>query len=385
MSILLKGATVIDGKGGIPQSGTDIWIEGERINSIGQKLPIPPDTQVIDLAGKWLLPGLIDMHIHIAFPQVSAEPITKDAEIALCAAQMVHVNLQAGVTTVRDVGAQHAISLSVRNAVKAGMIPGSRVFAAGYIICSTGGHGSGDAIPAAREADGPDDMRRAVREQWRAGADLIKFTLNGAHNVVELTREEVEAIVDDAHRLGYKVACHASILPAAQLAVDAGVDTIEHGCDLDDETARKMADKGITLVATIVAFQALKKAYMQYMPDSPLIKVTDQRISTHQKSVNLALKYGAPIVTGTDVVVPYPTLAPLADEMEYLVQWGLSPMQAIQAATSTAAQALGKAKELGTLESGKLADLVVVDRDPLKDITAMKKVNLVIQGGKVVG
>lgn len=384
MIIFLKGASVIDGKGGAALSNTDIAIEGERISAIGKDLPVPQGAQVIDLSGKWLLPGLIDMHIHTAFAAIGSDPVTREADIALHAARMVHANLRSGVTTLRDVGAQKAISLSVRDAVKAGDIPGSRVFAAGLIICSTGGHGSGDLIPSAREADGADDMRRAVREQWRSGADLIKFTLNGVHNVVEMTRDEVDAIVDDAHRLGYKVACHASILPAAQLAVRAGVDTIEHGCDLDDETTRMMADKGITLVATIVAFQALRKAYIQYQPDNPALKVTEQRISTHEKSVNLALKHGVAIVTGTDVVVPYHTLAPLADEMEYLVQWGLSPMQAIQAATSNAAQALGQANNLGTLETGKLADLVVVDHDPLKNIAAMKKVELVIQAGKIV-
>ena len=384
---LLSNATLIDGSRNQPITSSHVLIEGDRITAVGEKdsFPFPTDIQQIDLAGKYLLPGMIDMHMHMCAPSVlvGKAPFERDEYAALQAARTLRENLQAGVTTIRDVGTQHQVSLALRRAVKEGLVPGARVFACGNAICQTGGHAT-DIEGLGVEADGPYAVRQAVREQWKRGADLIKVTLNGGQNVVEYTLEELEALVEEAHRLNLRVACHASILPAARQAVQVGVDTIEHGCHLDENCVREMAEKDITLVATAAVYEALFKLGQEGKTSPELTRSIEKRLTTHRQSVQMALQQDVRIVTGTDMCIPYPTLAPLPDELETLVAWGLTPMQAIQAATKNAAEALGQIDSLGTIEQGKLADLVVLDHDPLQDITAVKHVSRVMQAGKWV-
>jgi imidazolonepropionase-like amidohydrolase len=364
-----------------------VLIEGDHIAAVGPNgaLDPPPDAQVIELKGQWLLPGLIDLHSHMyAADFLSGHPkLEDDAYVALVAAENLRTNLMAGITTARDVGTQNSISLSVRRAVQEGRVVGSRVFACGLIICQTGGHGS--ELPATgREADGMADVRQAVREQWKAGADLIKVALNGAKSVLEFTLEELQALVDEAHRLNLRVACHASILPAAWNAALAGVDTIEHGCHLDEATVAMMVEKGITLVPTITALAALLRMPEERPMPPEFAEAARMRMATHRRSFELALQAGVRIGAGTDICFPYRTFAALPEELEHLVSWGMAPMDAIQAATKVAAEVLGQADQLGTIEPGKLADLVGVESDPLADIGALGQVSLVIQGGRVV-
>jgi imidazolonepropionase-like amidohydrolase len=387
LSILLQGATLIDGQGGLPLRNTSVLVEADEIIGTGPEGSIQPaaETQIIDLCGKWLLPGLIDLHTHVyAADFLSGQPRSEpDAYAVLLAARNVKASLLAGITTVRDMGAQNRISLSLRRAIQEGAVPGSRVLASGLIICQTGGHGT--ELPAtSREADGVADVRQAVREQWKAGTDLIKVALNGARNVVEFTLEELRALVDEAHRLNLRVACHASILPAAQQAVIAGVDTIEHGCHLDRNTVEAIAEQDIVLVPTVVAMTALLKMSGERPMPADFVRAAQMRMSTHRQSFELALQAGVRIGAGTDICFPYHTFAALPEELELLVSWGLPPMQAIQAATKIAAEALGMTGELGTIEPGKLADLIAVDGDPLEDISAIHRVCLVMQGGKIV-
>lgn len=388
MNIILRGATLINGRGDPPLPHANVLIEGERITAVGKdgSFQPPSDAEVIELNGKWLLPGLIDLHSHMYFinPLLDVPRVEPDAYAALVAARTLRTNLLAGVTTVRDLAVQNRISLSLRKAVREGVTVGSRVFACGLYICQTGGHGS-EYHGCAREANGVADVRQAVREEWKAGADLIKVCLNGYSNAVEFSLEELQALVDEAHRLNLKVACHASVLPAAQNAVLAGVDTIEHGCHLDEATAQEMADKGIIFVPTgAIYLAALKSQRDGSNPPSQAARSLEMRVALHRQSVELALRAGVTMGAGTDWVFPDRSYIAMADELAFLVSCGLSPMQALQAATVVGAEALGESSRLGTIEVGKLADVFAVDGDPIADIRAVSQTVMVMQAGKVV-
>ena len=246
------------------------------------------------------------------------------------------------------------------------------------MIAQTGGHGSENPL-CAREADGLADIRLAVREQWKAGAHFTKVMLNGYPDVLEFTLEELEALVDESHRLGMKVACHASILSAARNAVAAGVDTIEHGCQFDEDVVAGMADKGIVMVPTRKVFVGMveRREELRLRPEA--VRILEKRASTHQEAIRLALRAKVTMGAGTDwsaIFVP--------DELVSMVDAGVSPMQAIQAATLVGAETLGIADRVGTVAAGKIADLIVVERDPLKDIAALCDVRTVIQSGAIV-
>ncbi len=381
MAIVLRGPTLIDGKGGRPVPNVDVLIEGDRIAAVESNgaLPVPSGAQVIDLAGQWLLPGMIDLHIHsYSYDDPPNTKVQPEAYTALLAARNLYRHLCAGVTTVRDVGTQRAINISAARAIKEKVIPGPRMFACGLFISQTGGHCSENPL-CAREADGVADVRAAVREQWKAGADWIKITVNGYPTVVEFTVEELKAAVDETHRLGRKVACHASILPATWNAVDAGVDTIEHGCQLDEEICDAMAEKGITLIPTGAVYVGLAKERDDKGMGPEASRVLWERAATHKDAIRNALKAGVKIGAGTDWA---PIHVP--DELVFMVNAGLTPMQAIESATRIGAETLGIADKVGTIEAGKLAEMVVVDGDPLADISALCHVSMVFQGGKIV-
>ncbi len=381
MSLVLRGLTLIDGRGGRPLPNVSVLIEGNKIAAVDSNgsFQAPDNAEVMDLAGKFLLPGMMDLHMHMYSADDPPSPrVEPEAYTALVAARNLNKHLMAGVTTVRDVATQRAINISAARAVKEGLIPGPRVFACGMFICQTGGHGSGNPL-CAREAKGVADVREAVREQWRAGADWIKVTLNGYRDVLEFTYEELEALVDESHRLGRKVACHASILPATKNAVKAGVDTIEHGCHLDEAVADEMARKGIPLIPTGKVYVGMveKKEELWLRPEN--VRILEKRASTHKEAIQLALKAGVKIGAGTDWSLIF-----LPDELKFMVDAGLTPMQAIQSATQVGAEILGIADQVGTIEPGKLADMIVVDKDPLADITSLSHVSMIIQSGKII-
>jgi imidazolonepropionase-like amidohydrolase len=384
MSTLLRGATLIDGRGGAPVPGADVLMDDGRFVSVGPmgSFPVPPDVQAVDLSGKWLLPGMIDLHVHPYWPKggLTDNPVHEGtAYAALAAAANLRTTLQAGITTVRDVGPNGDFAIALRTAVARGVVPGSRVFTCVRFIAQTGGHG-GDL-----EADGPFEVRRAIRTNWKAGADFIKIAVNGASALTEYTREELDAAVDEAHRLNLRVSCHASILQPARMAVDAGVDTIEHGCQLDELLAKKMADKGIVLVPTLKVYLLLLEISKKPGAVEPgFAEAIRHRSETHRRAFEIALKAGVKIGSGTDMVIHEHTFAALPEELAAMVAYGMPPMQAIQAATSVAADALGKADRLGTIEPGKLADCIVLGEDPLKDIGAMGRVGDVFKEGKRV-
>jgi imidazolonepropionase-like amidohydrolase len=383
--IILRGAQVFDANGRRALAGVAVVVAGDRITDVVPSAAVgdPGSARVVDLTGCTLLPGLIDLHVHLGWGARGFD--SSPASMALRAARNVRAAQAVGITTLRDVGTTDGVAIAVRDAVIRGDISGARVVACGRILCMTGGHGSEPpALPGmAREADGADDCRKAVREQVKAGADFIKVTTNGPLNVVEFTQEELNALVDEAHRLGRRVACHASILASTRMALRAGVDTVEHGCDLDEQTAREMASQGIVLVPTLLVSKLIMDRWEEFKA-VPMMRSIPVRAKRHVESFQIAVAAGVTIAAGTDLFFGLGDFESLPQELEYMVACGMSPTDALVAATVHGATAIGMQDRLGVVERGKMADLVAVKGNPTEDIAAVHRVALVMQGGKVV-
>jgi len=398
LTLVLRAGRLIDGLGGPPLAPALLAIAGSKIAYVGRPETAPPyeGARTIDLPEACLLPGLIDMHVHPTYywEEPDAGTYTYEDEdkivysptmIALLAAGRLRQALAAGVTTVRDTGAVAGVMYEVRHAIERGLIPGPRVYFAGRLIVPSGGHVH--YLPGlANEADGPYGFRRAVRQEIRAGADFIKLANNGA----DMTQEELDAAVDEAHRLGKKVACHTSDPPSQRMAIAAGVDTFEHGTPTEREIEEALG-RGITWVPTI----HISVEYMHWCdrrrkhPDPAIACKAETQyaesvsyLERKRASMAYAVQAGLRLAAGTDSWLGGVPFAAMAEEMACLVEYGCSPMQAIQAATAYPAQAMGWA-DIGTLESGKTADIIAVAGDPLADIRAVERVVLVLREGKM--
>ena len=401
---LIHAGRLIDGDDEAPRTRVTITVDGERIATVadGYAEPASGDT-VVDLKDSTVMPGLMDMHVHLT-SESSPTSYTErfflnPTDMAFRSTEYARKTLMAGFTTVRDLGASHNLNTALRNAINKGWVVGPRIHSAGKSLATTGGHadptnGLNDELrkdPGPKEGvlNGPDDARKAVRERYKEGADLIKVTGTGgvlslAKNGQnpQLTDEEFKAIVTTAHDYGMKVAVHAHGDEGARRAVLAGVDSIEHGTFLSDETFKLMVEHGTYYVPTIHAgkFVAAKAKEPGYFPavvvpkalaTGPLIQLTFGR----------AYKAGVKIAFGTDIGVgPHGTNA---EEFGHMVDAGMPPMKAIQAATLEASRLLGVEKELGTVEAGKLADLVAVNGNPLEDIRLLGNIRFVMKGGTV--
>ena len=353
---------------------------------------LPPAAPVIDLPGACLLPGLIDMHVHPTYfwEEPDSAAYTDDLDgalvysevmVALLAAANLRRALLAGVTTARDTGSVNHIMVSVRRAIQKGWIPGPRVYLAGRLIVPTGGHVH--YLPGlANEADGPDGLRRAVREELRAGADFIKL----ANNCADLTQEELNAAVDEAHRLGKKVACHTSRPPSQRMAIDAGVDTFEHGTPAPQEIDLAV-QKGIAWTPTINISQAYLERAAGKRIDMPAweqeYRETADYLERKRASMAQALRAGLRVLAGTDSWMAGLPFGAIADEICWLARYGCTPMQAIQAATAWPAEVMGW-PDLGALTPGRLADVIAVHGDPLADLGALRSISLVVRDGQLV-
>lgn len=401
VSLIIRAGMLIDGQGGPPVSPGLVAIAGSRIAFAGPARDAPPSLQppaarAVDLPGACLLPGLIDIHVHPTYyweePDSAAytyEPegalVYSDVMIALLAAANLRQALLAGVTTARDAGSVNQVIFDVKRAVDKGLIPGPKLYAAGRLVVPTGGHVH--YLPGlANQADGPDGFRRAVREELRAGADFIKL----ANNSADLTQEELNAAVDEAHRRGKKVACHTSRPPSQRMAIDAGVDTFEHGTPTPEEIDLAV-EKGIAWTPTInitlayldlcrrrLAEAGTDRAYWEKEYDD-----TVQYLDRKRASIAYALQAGLKLAAGTDSWMAGIRFGAIADEIRCLVDYGCTPLQALQAATLWPAQAMGW-EEIGVLAPGKLADVVAVAGDPLADIRAVDHVALVVREGQIV-
>ena len=386
MAVILRDARIIDGRGDVQARGF-VVIEKNRITEVG-KGPGPAKKngyEVMDLEGRCVLPGMIDCHVHLCIDG-SADPmqsLQKDsaAMITLKAARHAHLSLLAGVTTVRDLGSVNGISGSLRDAINLGIVIGPRIVSTNQAVCITGGQG----WQFSRQADGADGVRQAVREQIRAGADAIKMMATGGvitqgvePGSPQFTLEELKAGAEEAHKAGRKIAAHAQGNEGIKNSLRAGFDTIEHGIFLDDEAIGLLLEKRATLVPTLSApFNIMEKGEKSGIP-AFIIEKTRKVKDTHVDSIKKAYKAGVTIASGADAGTPFNGHGENLRELELLVRIGLSPMEAIVAATRVASETLGLGSRIGTIEPGKLADLIVVEGDPLKDITVLQRKDKIV-------
>ena len=400
---VLRGATLIDGTGAAPVRDATVVVQDGRIESItGGGAPPPASPDVIDAKGLTILPGLIDCHDHLAFHGYElaarwglSEPASTRS---VRTSRVIERTLAAGYTTVRDAG---GLDAGFRAAVDEGLLRGPRLLTAIAIISPVGG--IGDRVsPSGHEclvphdpalptgvANGIEDVRRVVRTMIRAGADVIKCATTGGassragHGPSDpaFNLDEMRALVDEAHAQGRKVMCHALGGSGLRLALEAGVDSIEHGCYLDEdpELIAMMAERGIVLTPTLLVYEYHRES------KAPHVRERARALQEHHReSIRRALAAGVRIVAGTDAGGHgHP---PNAGELPLLVAAGLTPMQAIQAATGWAAACVGLERDIGTLEKGKRADLIAVAGDPLADVGVLadvQRIRLVLKDGAV--
>jgi imidazolonepropionase-like amidohydrolase len=396
--IILTGADVFDATGTSPVKDTAVIVEDDRIADLvpASSLPREGDHVTVELpAGSTLLPGLVDMHVHLCDWAAPMEIASDPARLAIHAAANARLTQQSGITTVRDVGSAFNIGTAVRDAVNRGALTGSRVVAASRLICMTGGHGSelGWSGTFAREANGPDDCRKAVREEIKAGVDWIKVALDGARSVpgkrvIEFTQAELDAIVDESHRLGVRVACHTFLPETAAMAIEAGVDTVEHGLELSEENVQGLAEKGIVLIPTIrLPLHIIDLGQkMLDMGDygAQAMRHATEALPTHAASLQRAIAAGVTIAAGTDTSSFVGGIDSLVWDLEYMVELGMTPTQVLMSATSIPAETLEKGGEIGQIAPGALADILVVQGQPTENVSALRNVELVIQNGRVV-
>jgi imidazolonepropionase-like amidohydrolase len=405
-AVVLKAARMFDGKGEHVVSPGLIVVDAGKIVGVGQGAAIPAGAQTIDLGNATLLPGFIDAHTHLSDPyqrdyRQGEMDLLKKAppERALIASEIVRITLMAGFTTVRDVGSEDLIDVGLRNAINAGKIPGPRMLVSVRALGSTGGHCDPAAgfIPnlfghEAGIPDGvinsPEDARKAVRYNIKYGADIIKTCATGGVlsltddvDTPQLTQAELDALVDEAHALRRKTAAHAHGATGAKRAIRAGIDSIEHGTFLDPEAMQMMKERGTFYVPTMMAAEGLKESLTDgYMPPA-IEKKARLAIAQLHQTVTAAVSMGLKIALGTDAAV-YPH-GKNAGEFELLVSCGMKPVNALKAGTSVDADLLGLADRIGTLEVGKLADVVAVPGNPETDIRQAQKVLFVMKEGVV--
>ncbi len=386
---LLRGGTVFDGTG-TPARDGDVLIVDGRI-AAGDP---PPDARVIDVAGTFVMPGLIDAHSHLSIRQApptggGAERLRPGVMAHFVAAELRRA-LRMGITTIREVGAYGDVVLEIRQAVRYGAFRAPRLLSCGRIVSATS-PGGAYFTAMYREADGPDEMRKAAREQIRRGADFVKIMSTGARSVElenpepsQVTAEEMAAIADETHRLGYQLAAHCEGLGGTELAISHGADTIEHGFHLHrrPDLLEELAARGGVLVPTLTFLHDIADTRAdQWSPH--LVERGGHNLEEAYKTMEAALAAGVPMAMGFDSNPEHLAAA----ELQRMVDAGMTAQQALVAATGTGARALAIDGVVGTLEPGKLADVVVVDGDPLADVallTEPDRIHLVFQLGEPV-
>jgi imidazolonepropionase-like amidohydrolase len=400
--VAIKAARLWDGKAERAVTPGLVVVRGDRIEAVGGGAAVPAGAEVIDLGDATLLPGFLDAHVHLSgelsadWKQDELDGLKKPIpELALIASTYARRTLQGGVTTVRDVGGTDLIDVGLRNAIRSGTIPGPRMLVAVWAIGATGGHCdqtgyrpgalASDTDPGV--ADGPVAVRSAVRRSVKYGADVIKVCATGgvlseadAVDTPQLTQAELDALVEEAHALRKRAAAHAHGAEGAKRAVRAGIDSIEHGTFLDDEALDLMVARGTWWVPTLSAMEKVGDLASAGAPPAVVAKgraAADGMAATFRK----ALAKGVKIAMGTDAAVsPH---GRNLHELTLLVKQGLSPVAALRAGTTSSATLLGVADRLGSLEAGKLADVVAVPGDPTRDIAQVERVFFVMKDGVV--
>ena len=399
---VLKAARLFDGRADTLVRDAVVVVEAGRIKAMGSGLAVPPGATVIDLGDATLLPGFIDSHTHLSgemtdnwYKGVVDGFRQSVPEKALRASVFARRTLDAGFTTVRDLGASDGIDLALRNAIAAGAIPGPRILAAGNSLGSRGGHCDSTGLPQGLfdesgleegVASGADGFRDAVRFAVKYGADVIKVCATGGVlslgdevDTPQLTDAELQSLVDEAHRLRKRAAAHAHGAEGAKAAIRAGIDSIEHGSFLDDEALRMMKEKGTWFVPTAMAVRHVSASGREYPAE--IAAKARHAGEVHRGALRKAIEMGVPIAFGTDSgVSPH---GRNAEEFGLLVDHGMTPLQALRAGTSSAAKLLSLEKSVGAIAPGLLADIVAVPGDVSKDVRATERVFFVMKDGDV--
>jgi len=398
--VVVHAGHVLDVKTGNTLNDQVIVIEGDKIVSVGpaSSAKADPGAETVNLPNATVLPGLIDSHTHLTFEPKNLGYESLGVSVpreALSGAKNARVTLLAGFTTVRNVGASGYSDIALRDAINDGDIPGPRILASGPALGITGGHcdenllapefhAVGDGV-----ADGVDAVRHKVREDIKYGSDVIKICATGGvmskgddPNASQYTREEMKAIVEEAHRLGRKVAAHAHGAEGVIWASEAGVDSIEHGHLMNDDSIATLKKNGTYVVPTLYLMDWNRENLAKRNAPDFVVRKMKEVSAVGQNNLKKAFAAGVKVAFGTDAAV-YPH-GLNAHEFAVYVRLGMTPLQAIQTATVNASDLLGWSSKVGTLEPGKFADLIAVDGDPLKDVTTLEKVRFVMKGGEVM-
>jgi imidazolonepropionase-like amidohydrolase len=394
-TIALRSVRLIDGRGSSRERMT-VLIQDGRIAAVGtdREISVPRGAETPNIRGMTVLPGLIDCHVHLCLGAEADVVRTIEREApaltTLKASQFARQTLEAGFTTVRDVGCRDHSIFALEHAIADDLLPGPRIVAAGLAICMTGGH----ARFIGREADGPVEVVRAVREQLAAGADVIKFIASGgvltpgtSPECAQMTPEELSAGMTEARRAARRVAAHAHGADGMKNAIRAGAHSIEHATLMDEEAAGLMREYGVFMVPTLSALATTAACGLTCgIPESALMKAKSMQ-ARHEASFKKAARAGINIALGTDAGTPFNYHGENAQELERMVALGMTPMEALVAATSAAATLLGLAQTLGAIEPGKDADLLIIDGNPLTRVTVLRnrdKLHGVMQSGLFV-
>ncbi|HYM70009.1 MAG TPA: amidohydrolase family protein [bacterium] len=399
--LLIENGLLIDGTGGTPREGGWVLTEGVAIKAVGAGAPpraVGADVRRIDARGGSILPGLINLHVHIHRRHLH-RPVSKtafragaasveslpDAVRILWALRNLWWEMQEGVTTFRDISSKNRINLTIKRAIQTEIFKGPRMICCGQGVGMTGGHGTHGGSGTA-EADGPDEVRKAVRAELKAGADFIKVMASAGLSampdedprMVEFGVDELRAACEEAHARHRAVAAHAYPAQAIKNCLAAGVDCIEHGSIMDDETIAMMVEKRANYVPTMTGMYNFWQREVSYGRKDVADTIRAVILEPHRVAVAKCHERGVRIGTGTD------TLGQLNQEIEMLHDCGLPTMACIRAATAVGAEILGLEREIGTLEAGKRADVLVVDGNPVADLAALRSVRAVVHDGWAV-
>lgn len=391
--VAITGATLINVDTGAATPDAVVVIDGDRITAIGTAatLQVPADARVIALPGKFLIPGLMNMHVHLGLKLPGAEGAAlaneTSMEQVLRMASNARLSLLSGVTTVRLVGEDHGTDFALKAAIDRGEVVGPRIETAGEVVVPTGGHGS-------LETDGPYGFARAVREQIKRGATWIKIAISGgisdshgAISAAQMTDEEMKITIEAAHRNNVKVTAHNGSPVAAEQAMRFGIDGFEHGYHLTEANLKTMKANGVWLVPTIVVSEKGALEFYRKIGSPPwyLARVESTGVD-HMAMLKNAIRLKVNLALGTDQYPFEPNSGTTATvhEAEVYVDAGMTPLQALQSATSESARMLGKEADIGRLQPGKYADIVAVSANPVQDIRALRTISFVMKGGDVV-
>jgi imidazolonepropionase-like amidohydrolase len=398
--VAIECSSLLDVDSGELLSGQTIVVEGDEIRSISSSPVLSQEAIRIDLSGHTCMPGMIDLHAHISLtptPTLGIDLTRASADRALDSLYASQKMLTAGFTTLRDPGAfdLHYATVAVKRSIESGEFLGPRLFVAPHALSPTGGHGDlnnmqpefGVSIPG-RVVDGADEIRRAIREEIKYGGDWIKLMVTGGvmsagddPNHVAFTREELEAAVDETHRLGRKITVHAIGREGIKMSVEAGVDSVEHGIYLDDEIIGMMKERGTYLVPTLFVLDYIVEEGENLGYPAGSVAKAKALQADRNEHIRHAFAQGVPVAYGSDTIFPHEWSA---REFSAMTALGLPEIEAIRSATTNAAELLGIGEEAGSLATGKIADIIAVKGNPLEQIEILEDVRFVMKGGQVV-